>query len=119
MSETPITPVHQWTNGGDRVMLVRFVDLNHQSYHGFQWPKEVGVEIEAPDWNPAAVCGGGFHAWPWAIGMGSQGGHLCASLDRARWHGGMQDIHLPQAQRRGAHHFQLRRDCIQARSCLG
>jgi hypothetical protein len=64
-------PVHLWTNGGDRALMVRFVDANDKSYGGYQWPTAPGVEVTAPDWNPAAVCGGGFHGWPWGIGIGS------------------------------------------------
>jgi hypothetical protein len=29
--------------------------------NGFVWPSEIGAIVTAPDWNPAAVCGGGLH----------------------------------------------------------
>jgi hypothetical protein len=70
MSEKKIIPVHLWTNGGGRALMLRFVDNGHRSYNNFQWPKEIGAEITAPDWNPLAVCGGGFHGWPWGVGIG-------------------------------------------------
>jgi len=71
MSDKKIIPVHEWTNGGTRALMLRFVDAEHRSYNDFQWPKDAGAEVTAPDWNPAAVCGGGFHGWPWGVGMGS------------------------------------------------
>ena len=64
-------PVHQWTNGGDRVLLLRFVNQQHRSYGEFQWPSEPGSIVTAPDWNSKPVCGGGVHAWPWGIGIGA------------------------------------------------
>ena len=70
-TDKEIVPVHEWTNGGTRALMLRFVDAGHRSYNNFQWPKEIGAEVTAPDWNPAAVCGGGFHGWPWGVGMGS------------------------------------------------
>jgi len=39
--------------------MVRFSD-GGRSYGGYRWP-EIGAWAEAPDWNPDAVCGGGFH----------------------------------------------------------
>ena len=30
-------------------------------YNFFIWPLIVGAEVEAPDWNPEPVCGGGLH----------------------------------------------------------
>jgi len=63
-------PVHQWTNGGDRVLLVRFADRNGRSYDGFQWPSEIGSIVTAPDWRDDNECGYGLHGWPWGIGIG-------------------------------------------------
>ena len=37
-------------------------------YNDFVWPLEVGAEVEAPDWNPEPICGGGFHCLPKAVG---------------------------------------------------
>jgi len=70
MSDT-ITPVWQWTHDGKRVLLLRYVSMEYKSYGGFTWPEQIGAEIECPDWNPEPVCGGGFHGWPWGIGIGS------------------------------------------------
>ena len=44
-----------------RVLVLRSVDANRQSYGGFQWP-ELGP-VECPDWDPSAVCGYGLHGW--------------------------------------------------------
>ena len=69
MSEKVI-PVHQWTNGGDEVLVVRFVSKDGKSYGGFQHPVTVGESVTAPDWTPDMTCGGGIHGWPWAMGLG-------------------------------------------------
>ncbi len=71
MIEAPIIPIQSWTNGGDRVFLVRFVDMEHKSYGGFTWPKEVGAEVEPTEWNDKPECGNGLHGWPWGIGLGA------------------------------------------------
>ena len=39
--------------------LLRTVDKDRRAHGGFQWPEE-GL-VEAPDWNPEPVCGGGLH----------------------------------------------------------
>ena len=39
--------------------MVRFSE-DGIAYDGYRWP-EIGAWAEAPDWNPDAVCGGGFH----------------------------------------------------------
>jgi hypothetical protein len=70
MKETNIIPVHQWTNGGNEVLVVRFVSQDGKSYGGFQHPMIVGETVTAPDWKANCNCGGGIHAWPWALGLG-------------------------------------------------
>ena len=65
-----VIPIHQWTNGGDEVLVVRFVPKDGKSYGGFQHPVTVGESVTAPDWRPDMKCGGGIHGWPWAIGLG-------------------------------------------------
>ena len=64
------TPVHQWTHNSNRVLMLRYVDMNRRSHHDFQWPSAVGSVVTAPDWNPEPKCGGGLHGWPWGIGIG-------------------------------------------------
>jgi hypothetical protein len=70
MSETKIIPIHQWTNGGEEVLIVRFVSQDGKSYGGFQHPMNVGETVTAPDWEANCKCGGGIHGWPWALGLG-------------------------------------------------
>jgi hypothetical protein len=36
------------------------------SHNGFVWPQS--GPVEAPDWNPEPVCGGGLHGWLGAMG---------------------------------------------------
>ena len=66
----PIVPPHQWTNGGDEVLIVKCVNPDGITYNGFRWPLEVDATVEAPDWNPEPVCGGGLHGWPWGFALG-------------------------------------------------
>ena len=68
--EPAITSVHQWTNGRAEVLILRCCDKDGTSHGGFKWPLKVGSVVEAPDWNPEPICGGGLHGWPWGIGMG-------------------------------------------------
>ena len=65
-----IIPVHQWTNGGTEVLLVKCVGKGGTSYGGFRWPLTVGATVEAPDWDPFDRCGGGLHGWPWGLSPG-------------------------------------------------
>jgi hypothetical protein len=37
-------------------------------YNDFVWPRTVGAEVEAPDWNSDPICGGGLHCLPEACG---------------------------------------------------
>ena len=53
------------------------------SYGGFVWPLEVGAVVEAPDWDPSPVCGGGLHGI--ADGMGDWGLLKALSDDEAVW----------------------------------
>jgi hypothetical protein len=62
--------IHEWTNGGSEVLVLRFSDKNGRSYNEFQHPLTVGESVEAPDWRPDSNCGGGIHGWPWGIGLG-------------------------------------------------
>ncbi|HLG99809.1 MAG TPA: hypothetical protein VKX49_26100, partial [Bryobacteraceae bacterium] len=65
-----IIPAHKWTNGGSEVLILKCVERDGSSYGGFRWPLEVGADVEAPDWNISAECGGGLHGWPWGFSMG-------------------------------------------------
>lgn len=71
MTERTTTPLHQWTHDGDAVLFVRCCDRNVKSFGGFQWPNEIGADVEAPDWKDDTECEGGLHGWPWGIGIGS------------------------------------------------
>ena len=52
-------------------LFLRTVDADHKSYKGFQWPREVGAVVVAPDWSPEAVCGRGLHGLMWGEGDAS------------------------------------------------
>jgi len=70
VSDTVIIPVHQWTNDGDEVLVVRFASKDGKSYNNFQHPMTVGETVTAPDWVANCNCGSGIHGWPWALGLG-------------------------------------------------
>ena len=70
MSDKPIIPSHQWTNGGSEVLILRCCDAGGKSYGKFQWPLIVGAAVESPDWDEKPECGGGLHGWPWGLSIG-------------------------------------------------
>ena len=82
-TQNSIIPRHLWTNGGEEVMVVRFVNADGSSSKmrfqdgksvetdtPFVYPLTVGCRVFAPDWNPTPVCGGGLHGWPWGFSLG-------------------------------------------------
>ncbi len=60
-------------------LALRTCDRDMKAYGGFQWP-ESGT-VEAPDWDPAPVCGHGLHGLLRGVG---DGGLLSWDPD-ARW----------------------------------
>ena len=82
MSKTEITSLaqaFQWTHDGDEVLIVKCVASDGLSYSGenklgqqveFRYPLIVGAAVEAPDWVPEPLCGGGLHGWPWGLSIG-------------------------------------------------
>ena len=64
----PAVKPHSWTDGGDKVLILRRCNPDGSSSHNFTWPAEGHVEFA--DFNPQAVCGGGGHGWPWGMGLG-------------------------------------------------
>ncbi len=66
-----MTPIEKWTDETGKVLLLKSVSWDGGAYGGFKWPLQVGAVVTAPDWNPETVCGGGFHAWPWGLGVGT------------------------------------------------
>ncbi len=41
--------------------FMKSVPADRKAHGGFEWPAEVGAIVEAPDWSPKPVCGGGLH----------------------------------------------------------
>ena len=41
--------------------FMKSVPADRKAYGGFEWPAEIGAIVEAPDWSPEPVCGGGLH----------------------------------------------------------
>jgi len=79
------TEPHNWTDGGDRVLILRRINADGTSYNGFDgWgePTEIGKVVTCPDWEPQNKCGGGLHGWPWGMGLGD--GHEYSIIDD-RW----------------------------------
>jgi len=65
---TKATKPHQWTDGGDKVLILRRCNADGTSRNGFTYPKS-GM-VEAPDFNDRTECGGGLHGWPWGWALG-------------------------------------------------
>jgi hypothetical protein len=66
MSETPL---HQWTDGGEYVLLLKTVNQDGTSYDGFQWPES--GPVGPAHWSRNATCeSGGLFGWPWGAGIG-------------------------------------------------
>jgi hypothetical protein len=65
---TPVVTPYNWTDGGDRVLILKQVNEDGTAHGGFRWPES--GPVEAPDWDPAPVCGGGLHGWAWGVGIG-------------------------------------------------
>ena len=57
-----------WTDGGDRVLILRRCAPDGSSSRGFVWPEK--GQLEAPDWTRNGQCGNGLHGWPWGMGLG-------------------------------------------------
>ena len=68
--EQEVIPVHQWTDGGAFVRVVRCINMDGTSYGGFVNPLVVGETVTAPDWRSDEECCGGIHGWPWALYVG-------------------------------------------------
>lgn len=49
-----------------RALMLRTCSAQMTGHGGFKWPRS--GYVEAPDWNPAAVCGGGLHGLLWGEG---------------------------------------------------
>ena len=67
---SPAIEPHQWTDDGDKVLILRRCNPDGSSSHGFVWKTNVGDVNEAPDWDSTSQCGGGLHGWPWGMGLG-------------------------------------------------
>lgn len=50
------------------VLLLRTTDAQGCSHGGFQWPREIGAVVTAPDWSPDPECGRGLHGLLWGEG---------------------------------------------------
>ena len=48
------------------VLVLRVCQADGTSSRGFVWP--TSGPVEAPDWTPEPVCGGGLHGWLWGVG---------------------------------------------------
>jgi hypothetical protein len=64
---------HQWTDGGDRVLILRRIDKDGTSYGGFnKWgkPDELNITVQPEKFVNEPTCGNGLHGWPWGMGLG-------------------------------------------------
>ena len=63
----------------NKVLVLRTCDEDMTAHGGFKWP--VKGPVEAPDWDPSPVCGGGLHGLLWGIGDSS----LLNWDEKAKW----------------------------------
>jgi hypothetical protein len=49
-------------------LVLKCINHNFTSYNQFQWPKEVGQTVEAPDWNSYPQPERGLHGWLYGEG---------------------------------------------------
>ena len=64
---------HTWTDGGDRVLILRRIAKDGTSHGGFsEWgkPDELNITIRPKEFVDAPTCGGGLHGWAWGMGLG-------------------------------------------------
>ena len=64
------------------MLFLRTTDADAKSYGGFQWPRDVGAAVEAPDWNPKPECGNGLHGLLDGLGESL---HLSSDPDALWW----------------------------------
>lgn len=62
-------------------LYLRTVDKDRLAHGGFQWPREIGSVVTAPDYSPERECGHGLHGLPWGQGDLS----LLSSASDAIW----------------------------------
>jgi hypothetical protein len=55
----------------EKALVLRTCKADLSSHGGFRWPES--GPVEAPDWSPEPVCGGGLHGWLWGEGNGELG----------------------------------------------
>ena len=61
---------HEWTNGGDKVLVVKCCDPKGLGYGGYDWNNKEEADI-GDKWNPIQKCDdGGFYGWPWGMFVG-------------------------------------------------
>jgi len=66
-----ITPIHQWTFKGDRVLIVKCVPPDGKTHNGFQWPLTVGETVKPVNFARDQKCdSGGLFGWPWGMAVG-------------------------------------------------
>ena len=66
---TDFIPAHKWTDGEDRVHLLKCVNQDRTSYGGFVWPEK--GPVTPAKWSRDADCeSGGLFGWPWGLGVG-------------------------------------------------
>jgi hypothetical protein len=63
-------------------LFLRTTDKDGKAHGGFQWPREVGAIVTAPDWRPTANCGKGLHGLLDGLGESL---HLSFDADAIWW----------------------------------
>jgi hypothetical protein len=89
-----VMQAHEWTNGSDKVLLIKCVDKGGKSKNDFQWPRsgKTICPMAKADRKTAETpkCDtGGLFGWPWGLSLGEgkepdyNGDWLVFSADKA------------------------------------
>jgi hypothetical protein len=61
---------HEWTNGGDNVLVVKCCDFRGRGHDEYDWNDKVNADV-GDKWNSKPVCDdGGFYGWAWGFFVG-------------------------------------------------
>ena len=68
-SSPAISPVHQWTHKGNRVLVMKCTEPGGKAHKGFQYPTSGKVKPDYCSLKPDCDSGGLF-GWAWGLGFG-------------------------------------------------
>jgi hypothetical protein len=67
----------------ETALILRTCNADLTSHGGFQWPREIGAVVTAPDWRDDDECGHGLHGW--LFGQGDSSASNSIGSPDAKW----------------------------------